>query len=436
MIPRTPSPIAHRLRRRVTANPEEIAAELPPNSHEEFQERLKTLEQGTKGFMREWARGEKLLDTDDAENIFISETGHEFIAKVKTSHGVHLVKNKEGLGMTVPENLDSDTVWDYIKTDKELSVINSNTQLPELMTMSKLLKEFGKAVRTTIYNLLSLEFAQTEDRLRVAFEEPEFVKTYSMVMKLGKALEDLKKKLGRNSRKATSQDEKSKIERNIEKIDNQLETMPKFQKFLLLFGSFTDIHGRKIFYVAPPTPENLELYKKIERHEFEDEWIGDMLFDQWVRIEIREGQTAMIPSGYLHFVYTPEDPIVIGGNFLMEKYVERQFEMSKLEDFCAANKFCGFDNLFRGFWSAMWSYGEHCLIPELTDSQPPNLVDMAKIFLEELALKLEEDLKKEEEKKKKKKAPKAQDNTDEGNVKWYSCAEKKMILEELERLCQ
>ncbi|EGT53570.1 hypothetical protein CAEBREN_13135 [Caenorhabditis brenneri] len=109
--------------------------------------------------------------------------------------------------------------------------------------------------------------------------------------------------------------------------------------------------------------------------------------------------------------------------------------MSKLEDFCAANKFCGFDNLFRGFWSAMWSYVEHCLIPELTDSQRPHLVDMAKIFLEELTLKLEED-QKEEEERKKKKAPKTQDNTDADNVKWYTCAEKKKILEELERRCQ
>ncbi|CAL2035570.1 unnamed protein product [Caenorhabditis brenneri] len=453
VVSRSPSPIAHRLRQRgVPANPEEKAAELPPpKTREELQERLKNLDQGSEGFMKEWSRGEHLLDNKDAENVFISETGHEFMAKVKTSHGVHLVKNKEGLGMKVPEDLDFGTVRDYIKTDKELSVINSNTQLSELMTMSKLLKEFKKSERTTIYNLLSLEFAQTEDRLKKAFEEPAFVKSYSMVMKLEKALEDLKKKLGRKLRTATSQDEKEKIEEKIEKINNQLTTMPKFQKFLLLSmsGSFTDIHvdfsgtsvfyhvikGRKIFYVAPPTPENLELYKKIERQEFGDEWIGDMLFDQWVRIEIREGQTAMIPSGYLHFVYTPEDSIVIGGNFLMEKYVERQFEMSKLEDFCAANKFCGFDNLFRGFWSAMWSYVEHCLIPELTVSQSPRLVEMAKIFLEELTLKLEDDLKKEEEEKKKK-APKTQDNRDADNVKWYSCAEKKKILEELERRCQ
>ncbi|EGT42200.1 hypothetical protein CAEBREN_13548 [Caenorhabditis brenneri] len=119
-----------------------------------------------------------------------------------------------------------------------------------------------------------------------------------MVMKLEKALGELMKKLGMNLRTATSQDEKSKIEKNIEKIDNQLVTMPKFQRFLLLSmsGSFTDIHVnfsgtsvfyhlieiRKIFYVAPPTPENLELYKQFERHEFEDEWIGDVLFFQWV----------------------------------------------------------------------------------------------------------------------------------------------------------
>ncbi|EGT32697.1 hypothetical protein CAEBREN_00215 [Caenorhabditis brenneri] len=291
----TPSSIAHRLRRRVTANPEEIAAELPPKTRAEFQERLKTLEQNTKGFMRECERGENLLDNENQQGA----DGHQ---QQHTTTRVH----------------DDEQVVGGVRKS------------------------------STDHHLQLAIVAVRSDR-----------------------------------------------------------------------GS-----GRKIFYVAPPTPENLELNKKIEQHEFEDEWIGDMLFDQWVRIEIREWQTAMIPSGYLHFVYTPEDSIVIGGNFLMEKYVERQFEMSKLEDYCAANKFCGFDNLFRGFWSAMWSYAEPCLILELTDSQPPNLVDMAKIFLEELALKLEEDLKKEEEEKKKK------------EKEWFSCAKKKMILEKLERLCQ
>ncbi|EGT36714.1 hypothetical protein CAEBREN_03657 [Caenorhabditis brenneri] len=318
VVSRSPSPIAHRLRQRGPANPEEKAAELPPpKTREELQERLKNLDQGSEGFMMEWARGEHLLDNKNAENVFISETGEEFMAKVETSHGVHLVKNKEGLKMKVPEDLDFGTVRDYIKTDKELSVINSNTQDPELMTMCKLLKEFKKSERTAIYNLLSLEFAQTEDRLKKAFEEPEFVKSYSMVMKLEKALGDLKKKLGRKLRTATSQDEKEKIEEKIKKINNQLKTMPKFQKFLLLSmsGSFTDIHV------------------------------------------------------------------------------------------------------------------------DFSDSKPQHLVEMAKIFLEELGLKLEGDLKKEEEEKKKK-APKTKDNTDADNVKWYTCAEKKKILEELERRCQ
>ena len=70
------------------------------------------------------------------------------------------------------------------------------------------------------------------------------------------------------------------------------------------------------------------MYKKYElnKEDKPNEWIGEKLFKEFRRVEIREGQTAFIPSGYIHYVYTPEDSLVLGGNFLMEKYFGLQFE--------------------------------------------------------------------------------------------------------------
>ncbi|EFP04648.1 hypothetical protein CRE_31241 [Caenorhabditis remanei] len=62
------------------------------------------------------------------------------------------------------------------------------------------------------------------------------------------------------------------------------------------------------------------------RRPFISIWVGDASFDQRQRVEIKEGYTAIIPSGYIHFVYTPEDSIVVGGNFLMTQYLEQHFD--------------------------------------------------------------------------------------------------------------
>lgn len=42
----------------------------------------------------------------------------------------------------------------------------------------------------------------------------------------------------------------------------------------------------------------------------------------------------IIPSGWIHAVYTPCDSIVIGGNFLHAYHMEMQFTISQIEKRC------------------------------------------------------------------------------------------------------
>lgn len=85
------------------------------------------------------------------------------------------------------------------------------------------------------------------------------------------------------------------------------------------------IQGHKIFYLIPPRKRFIKAYTS---------WMGEhnnrLLFfpDQLARfspsttvpevyrLEIRTGDTILLPAGWIHAVHTLEDSLVFGGNFL------------------------------------------------------------------------------------------------------------------------
>ena len=49
-------------------------------------------------------------------------------------------------------------------------------------------------------------------------------------------------------------------------------------------------------------------------------------------VTLETGSTFFIPSGWIHAVYTPEDSLVFGGNFLHSFAIEKQIRFGKLPD--------------------------------------------------------------------------------------------------------
>lgn len=49
------------------------------------------------------------------------------------------------------------------------------------------------------------------------------------------------------------------------------------------------------------------------------------------RVELGPGQTVMLPSGWIHAVYTPVDTLVFGGNFLHSRHIPMQLKSALLE---------------------------------------------------------------------------------------------------------
>ena len=122
---------------------------------------------------------------------------------------------------------------------------------------------------------------------------------------------------------------------------------PKVQKYCLMSvaGCYTDFHidfggtsvwyhiikGGKIFWLIPPSDKNIKLYEKwILSGNQGDVFLGDMV-TECQRVELKAGDSLMIPSGWIHSVYTPFDSLVFGGNFLNSFNIGMQIKVAEVE---------------------------------------------------------------------------------------------------------
>jgi F-box and leucine-rich repeat protein 10/11 len=62
-----------------------------------------------------------------------------------------------------------------------------------------------------------------------------------------------------------------------------------------------------------------------------DIFFGDTV-EKCCRVLLEQGNTFFIPSGWIHAVFTPNDSLVFGGNFLHSYGIEKQLRIAKLED--------------------------------------------------------------------------------------------------------
>lgn len=141
---------------------------------------------------------------------------------------------------------------------------------------------------------------------------------------------------------------------------------PKVQRYVLMGveGAYSDWHidfagssvyyhviwGQKTFLFAPPTTKNLSAYRKwcsSTRQDFD--WLGHHLHDL-TRVDICPGETMLIPSGWLHSVYTPKNTLVVGGNFLTDWNVATQWKLVEIEEATKVPKKFRFPHLKRLTW--------------------------------------------------------------------------------------
>ncbi|XP_063291047.1 lysine-specific demethylase 2A isoform X1 [Pelobates fuscus] len=237
--------------------------------------------------------------------------------------------SSEGLGINMP---DSDfTVNDvkmFVGSRRIVDVMDVGTQRGIEMTMAQWARYYETPAdeREKLYNVISLEFSHT--KLENLVQRPTTVDQIDWVDNIWPR--HLK-------------------ERQTEST-NVIQEMqyPKVQKYCLMSvrGCYTDFHvdfggtsvwyhilrGGKVFWLIPPTDQNLEMYENwLLSGKQGDIFLGDKV-TECQRIELKQGYTFVIPSGWIHAVYTPQDTLVFGGNFLHSFNIPTQLRIYSIED--------------------------------------------------------------------------------------------------------
>ncbi|KAF9177742.1 JmjC domain-containing histone demethylation protein 1 [Haplosporangium sp. Z 767] len=223
----------------------------------------------------------------------------------------------QGLDMKMPPNTFTvDDVRDAVGGETEVEVMDVASQ-SELLdwNMESWAEYFMSEHKERVYNVISLEISGTP---------------------------------------LADQVQRPKVVREMDWIENfwpqelKATEFPKVQLYCLMSvkDSFTDFHvdfagssvfyhilsGAKTFYFVEPTSTSLRKYAKwSSSSEQSTTFFGDEVGGKCYKIDLEQGDTMLIPAGWIHAVYTPESSIVIGGNFIHSLHVPMQFRISDIE---------------------------------------------------------------------------------------------------------
>ncbi|ANZ73386.1 BA75_01241T0 [Komagataella pastoris] len=227
------------------------------------------------------------------------------------------------LDFKFPKDLTVSEVVELVGKDTAVEVMDVLTQENSSWTMLKWRDYYNTDPnsRDRIRNVISLEVSDSV--LEKLIQIPRFVKDIDIVDCLWSS--------------SVFQDHLNSHAINV--------TKPKVTKYCLMSveNSFTDFHidfggtsvyytvlrGRKTFILYPPTKQNLKSYEQwCNMPDQNKVWFGSLVKPQTkpvfpssynnngIKIEVMPGDLLILPSGWIHAVFTPEDSLVIGGNFL------------------------------------------------------------------------------------------------------------------------
>ena len=246
-------------------------------------------------------------DDERPEEIFPNDWEYDTVP----DHG------QDGLDMVMPEGLTVRQVCNLVGADTPIDVIDVKTQNSgakwNLSRWADYYEEESDA--KAIRNVISLEVSQT---------------------KLGRLLQ------------------RPKVVRDIDLQDDvwpQHEIdkgrYPKVQFYCLMSvaDSYTDFHidfggssvyyhilkGKKTFFFIPPKVKYLKAYEEWNDSPQQNYTFLPSITKECYRVDLSEGDTMLIPSGWIHAVWTPEDSLVIGGNFLNRLSYKNQFKVVEIE---------------------------------------------------------------------------------------------------------
>jgi hypothetical protein len=227
-----------------------------------------------------------------------------------------LILKPDGLDMEMPTSLTVDQVADYCGRDRVVDVLQVATQSDIQMTLDEWAKYYNtpNSDRDRILNVISLEVGSTEWNQQL--KRPRIVRELDWIDHVWP--------------------------RSLKKVE-----YPQVQLYCLMgvADSYTDfhidfggssvfyhiIHGEKIFYFIEPTEKNLKVYADWSTNPDQSDIFLADLVSKCYKVHLYPGNTMIIPSGWIHSVFTPKDAMVLGGNFLHGYSIPMQLKINQME---------------------------------------------------------------------------------------------------------
>ena len=226
-------------------------------------------------------------------------------------------EGQDALDMVIPQNLTVRKVSELYGPEEKVEVIDVKSQNGEdkKWNMRRWVDYYESKGNKVVRNVISLEVSQS--KLGRLIKRPKVVRDLDLQDSVWPA--DL-----------------------IAKGD-----YPKVQFYCLMSVAdcFTDFHidfggssvfyhilkGKKTFFFIPPHEKHLKKYEEWCMSPAQNwTFLGDQTKECY-RVDLSEGDTMLIPAGWIHAVWTPEDSLVIGGNFLTRMHYGMQIRITQIE---------------------------------------------------------------------------------------------------------
>ena len=256
---------------------------------------------------------------------------------------------QDALDMVIPQNLTVRRVAEMYGLEEKVEVIDVKSQNGEdkKWNMRRWADYYESRGSKVVRNVISLEVSQS--KLGRLIRRPRVVRDLDLQDAVWPA----------------------ELQANLD--------FPKVQFYCLMSVAdcFTDFHidfggssvfyhilrGKKTFLFIPPKEKHLKKY---------EEWCMSpaqnwtFLADQTkecYRVDLSEGDTMLIPAGWIHAVWTPEDSLVIGGNFLTRMNYAMQIRIAQIEKVTGVARKFRYPHFQKVLWYTALSYLEEDPLP-------------------------------------------------------------------------
>ena len=248
-----------------------------------------------------------LDDSGGAEDWLFRHTEHEIV----------IDQGQDALDMVIPEGLTVRQVAELYGQDEKVEVIDVKSQNGEnkKWTMRRWVDYYENPSNKVVRNVISLEVSQS--KLGRLIRRPQIVRDLD--------LQD----------SVWPQELLAKGEYPRVQFYCLMSVADCFTDFHIDFGGssvfYHILKGKKTFLFIPPKEKYLKKYEEWCMSPAQNwTFLGDQTKECY-RVDLSEGDTMLIPAGWIHAVWTPEDSLVIGGNFLTRLNFGMQLRVAQVE---------------------------------------------------------------------------------------------------------